>query len=74
MPAVGYTVSELMEKTGKSRSAVISWLSIHKIKPLSYEAIYPAEILEPLREAKRGRPRKSTNSVNPSPETSDDQT
>jgi len=58
MPAIGYTVSELMEKSGKTRSAVESWLSIHKIKPLSYEAIYPPDILDRLIAAKRGRPKK----------------
>ena len=59
MPTEGYTVSELMEKTGKSRSAVESWLSLHKIKPLSYEAIYPLDTLDKLKEAKRGRPKKA---------------
>ena len=58
MPVEGYTVSELMEKSGKSRSAIESWLSIHKIKPLSYEARYPVEVLEQLKKAKRGRPKK----------------
>jgi len=63
MPANGYTVSELMQKTGKTRSAVESWLSLHKIKPLSYEAIYPSETLTLLKNAKRGRPAK--NPVDP---------
>jgi hypothetical protein len=58
MPVSGYTVSELAEKTGKTISAIQSWLSIHKIKPLSYEAIYPPETLESLLKAKRGRPPK----------------
>jgi len=65
MPAKGYTVSELAEKSNKTRHAVEQWLSSHGIKPLSYEAIYPAEVLEPLKQAKRGRPKK------PAPEPSD---
>jgi hypothetical protein len=58
MPANGYTVSELMQKTKKTRSAVESLLSLHKIKPLSYEAIYPPHALDMLINAKRGRPAK----------------
>jgi len=58
MPVEGYTVSELMEKTKKTRSAVESWISLHKIKPLSYEARYPLEVLDLLLKAKVGRPAK----------------
>jgi len=58
MPADGYTVSELMQKTRKTRSAIESLLSLHKIKPLSYEAIYPPQALDMLLNAKRGRPAK----------------
>ena len=58
MTITGYTVSDLMEKTGKSRSAVESWLSIHKIKPVIGELLYPPETLDKIREAKRGRPKK----------------
>jgi len=32
------------------------WLSLHKIKPISYEARYPTEVLDQLQKAKRGRP------------------
>jgi hypothetical protein len=66
----GYTVTELAEKTGKTRHAVESWLSLHKIKPLSYEAIYPSEILDRLKEARRGRPAKTPADQEPPPETS----
>jgi len=58
MPAIGYTVSELIQLTGKSRGAIQSFFSIHNIKPLSYEAIYPPEVLDMLKNAKRGRPTK----------------
>jgi hypothetical protein len=54
----GYTVSELMEMTGKSRSAVESWLSLHKVKPIIGELLYPPEVLELIANAKRGRPKK----------------
>jgi hypothetical protein len=55
----GYTVTELMEKSKKSRSAVESFISRHGIKALSYEAVYPADTLDLLLAAKRGRPPKS---------------
>jgi hypothetical protein len=59
MPAKGYTVSELAKLTNKTRHAVESWLSTHGIKPLSYEAIYPSDTLDKIREARRGRPPKA---------------
>ena len=68
MPAEGYTASELAEKTKRTRHAVESWLSLHKIKPLSYEAIYPLDTLDKLKAAKRGRPKKP---IKPPPESSD---
>jgi hypothetical protein len=58
MPAKGYTASELAELTNKTRHAVEAWLSTHGIKPLSYEAIYPADTLEKLLASRRGRPPK----------------
>jgi hypothetical protein len=60
MPAEGYTVSELAEKSKKTRHAVEAWLSLHKIKPLSYEAIYPPDTLDKIMEAKVGRPAKKS--------------
>jgi len=61
MPATGYTVTELMQLTGKSRGAIKSLLANHDIKPLSYEAIYPTEALEVITNAKRGRPTKKAD-------------
>ena len=58
MASDGYTVSELAEKSKKTRHAVEQWLSQHKIKPISYEARYPIETLDKLKEAKVGRPPK----------------
>ena len=55
---LGYTVSELMEKSKKSRSAVESWISRHGIKPISYEARYPQSTLDELLKSKKGRPAK----------------
>ena len=56
----GYTVSELMKKSGKTRGAIEAWISRHKIKPISYEARYPDEILEQIKSAKRGGSKKGT--------------
>jgi hypothetical protein len=60
----GYTASQLAELTGKTRHAIESWLSLHKIKPLS-EAIYPPDTLDKIREAKRGRPSKKPGAQEP---------
>ena len=54
----GYTVTELAEKTSKSRHAVEQWLSSHNIKPVVSEVLYPLDTLNKLLEAPRGRPRK----------------
>jgi hypothetical protein len=53
----GYTTSQLAKLTRKTRHAIESWLSLHKIKPLS-EAVYPLDTLDRIREASRGRPKK----------------
>jgi hypothetical protein len=53
----GYTASQLAALTGKTRHAIESWLSLHKIKPLS-EALYASDTLDKIREARRGRPPK----------------
>jgi|GEM_PF-2190872 len=64
---VGFTLSELTEKTGRTEASIRSLLSRHKIKPLSYEAIYPPEALELITSAKRGRPAKKPVSPGPPP-------
>jgi hypothetical protein len=68
-PITGYTVSELIEKSGKSRSAIESYISRHKIEPLSYEARYPVEVLDALLKVKMGRPAKKPNDPSPEPST-----
>jgi hypothetical protein len=52
----GITVSELIQKTGKSRSAIESWISRNGVKPITGELLYPPDTLDKIREAKRGRP------------------
>ena len=64
MDTEGYTVTQLMEKTGKSRSAIMSILSRYQIKPLSYEARYPPETVETIMQAKVGRPPKTKPETN----------
>jgi hypothetical protein len=54
----GITVSELIQKTGKSRSAIESWISRNGVKPLIGELLYPLDTLDKIQEAKRGRPSK----------------
>jgi hypothetical protein len=58
MTITGYTVSELIKKSGKSRSAVASFISRHEIEPVIGELLYPPNTLELLRASKRGRPSK----------------
>lgn len=60
-----YTVSELMKESGKTRSAIETWLSRHKIKPISYEARYPEEVLAELIKVTRGRPKSQSSSEAP---------
>jgi hypothetical protein len=52
----GITVSELIQKTGKSRSAIESWISRNGVKPINPELLYPLDTLERILAAKRGRP------------------
>jgi hypothetical protein len=53
----GISVSELIQKTGKSRSAIESWISRNGVKPLNPELLYPPDTLERIKKAKRGRPK-----------------
>ena len=61
----GYTVSELIEKSGKTRSVIESWISRHKIKPISYEARYPEEVLDEFLKVTRGRPKNQLETEAP---------
>jgi hypothetical protein len=67
MTITGYTVSELIKKSGKSRSAVESFISRHEIEPVVGELLYPPNTLDLLIKTKRGRPPKPRD---PSPEPS----
>jgi hypothetical protein len=55
----GVTVTEMMEKSKKSRRAVEVWLSRSEFEPIIKELLYPPEALEKLMTAKRGRPQKA---------------
>ena len=56
----GYTVSELMELTGKKRNAVRQAIHVAGIKPVIPEFVYPLETLKTLLNAPSvGRPRKA---------------
>jgi hypothetical protein len=59
MTITGYTISELIKKTGKSRSAVESFISRHEVEPIIGELLYPPKTLDLLINAKRGRPAKN---------------
>jgi hypothetical protein len=56
--------AQLAELTGKTRHAIESWLSLHKIRPLS-EALYPPYALVKIQEASRGRPKKPNEPAEP---------
>ena len=61
----GVTVTEMMEKSKKSRSAVEMWLSRHPYEPIIKELLYPEEALKKLLESKIGRPVKQQSSEAP---------
>jgi hypothetical protein len=58
MAKEGITVSEMVEATGLRKNTIE--VRIHRlgVKPLSYEALYPPDTLEKIKEVKRGRPTK----------------
>ncbi|MDR1325495.1 MAG: hypothetical protein LBK00_05615 [Treponema sp.] len=58
MAKEGITISELVEATGLRKNTIE--VRIHRlgIKPLSYEALYPPDTLDRIKDAKRGRPKK----------------
>jgi len=59
MTVTGVTISEIVQKTKKSRHAVEAWLSRHNIKPIIGEFLYPPETLNAIQNAPgKGRPRK----------------
>jgi hypothetical protein len=65
MTITGYTVSELIKKSGKSRSAVESFISRHEIEPIIGELLYPPSTLDLLINTKRGRPSKKPKDTKP---------
>jgi hypothetical protein len=52
-------MSEMMEKSKKSRHAIEAWLSRHNIEPIIKEFLYPADTVDKLMKTKRGRPPKA---------------
>jgi len=54
----GVTVTEMIEKSKKSRPAVENWLSRSEFEPIVKELLYPPEALDKLLASKRGRPPK----------------
>jgi hypothetical protein len=55
----GYTVSELAAYWNVSTNTARGRLVTAKIKPLSYECLYPLDTLDRLKDVKTGRPAKS---------------
>ena len=68
MTITGYTISELIKKTGKTRSAVESFISRHEIEPVIEEYLYPPKTLNLLENAKRGRPAKNPAETKKAPQ------
>ena len=54
----GLTASEMAEKLGLKLKTVKKRLEVANIRPLTKEAVYPAEALETIRNIQMGRPKK----------------
>jgi predicted transcriptional regulator len=55
----GITISEMAKELGKKRHTVEQRLIRFGIKPITYEALYDPEVLEIIKDSKRGRPPKA---------------
>ena len=58
MTIEGITISEMAKTLKLKRHAVEQRLIAAGIKPLTYEALYPLDALEKIKDVKRGRPKK----------------
>jgi hypothetical protein len=54
----GITISVMAKELGIPRHTVEQRLIKAGIKPLTYEALYPPDTLDKIKEARRGRPKK----------------
>jgi hypothetical protein len=63
----GVTISEMAKELGLNRHTVENRLIRAGIKPLTYEALYPPDTLEKIREVSRGRPAKKSKDQEPPP-------
>jgi len=54
----GLTASEMAEKLGLKLKTVKKRLEAANIRPLTMEAVYPADALEIIRDVSMGRPKK----------------
>jgi predicted ArsR family transcriptional regulator len=54
----GLTASEMADKLGIKLKTVKKRLEAANIRPLTKEAVYPAEALETIRNIQMGRPKK----------------
>jgi hypothetical protein len=55
----GLTMSDMIEITGLKKGTIAARLSRLKIKPVSYEAVYPHDTIARILSVKRGRPPKA---------------
>jgi len=55
----GITISYMAKCLGISYQTAARRIERAGIKPLTYEALYPPDTLDKIREAHRGRPKKS---------------
>ena len=62
----GITISEMAEKLGIEKNAVLQRLYVAKIKPKTREALYEESALEAIRSVPgKGRPRKAAEPAKP---------
>jgi len=61
MTIKGITITEMAKELNLKRHAIEVRLSRAGIKPLTLEAVYPPDTLDKIREAPRGRPKKTVD-------------
>ena len=66
----GWTVSEMSEKLNVPVNTLRQRISRLGIKPLTQEAVYDFDVLNKLRDVKRGAPKKTPEPVKASPKSS----
>ena len=69
MRMTGLTIDEMCKALGLTFKTVEARIQRAGIKPLSRQAIYPADTLEKIKDIKMGRPKKAAETAKPDKKT-----